>query len=114
MVIELGYSDSSFRYVNYSDVIVEGASSHYQFNLLHGMHSGNASKFSDSVDGVKGNNSLIVYCSGDKYLHELTNNGPFCKLVGDCEVLFGYSISWTYVSRYIRLYTPIPSRVRQC
>ena len=74
MVIELRYADSSFRYVDYLDLYVEGASSHYRFHLLFGMYSGNASKFSDSVDGVKGNNSLIVYCSGDKYLHELTNN----------------------------------------
>ena len=74
MVIELRYSDSSFRYVDYYDVYVEGASSHYRFLLLTGADSGNASKFSDSVGGVKGNNSLIVYCSGDKYLHELTNN----------------------------------------
>ena len=72
MVIELRYSDSSFRYVDYLDVYVEGASSH--FPLLTWAYSGNASKFSDSVGGVKGNNSLIVYCSGDKYLHKLTNN----------------------------------------
>ncbi|XP_078334919.1 angiopoietin-related protein 7-like [Crassostrea virginica] len=41
MVIELRYSDSSFRYVDYLDVYVGGASSH--FLLLTWAYSGNAS-----------------------------------------------------------------------